>query len=429
MDKINLDITKYSCNELQEIFNIDNIVSGEQVANHFNTYKNTLFNDSNISLKDKDNITIFLNKVITKLIGSLDKGAQDSTENSLSYNSKFNTLLYESTNQHPIIADQNTIAGQNANTYDGRNVDSNKVPPGYINPINIRTIKKTVNVDTQFRDSYYSTKSSDFHVNLPESFKKVVKMRLSSLQIPLSIYAISQELGNYYFDVSSNNEQHIVDVRAPTKRDANYDITAIEANINTELIGRDISFQIDPYTGKSEFFSNNLFNIYFNYDSNVTDSSSSREYDLNTPLSFKLGWLLGFRAGSYTSNNLGQIDNLHRVVSDGICSITGPKYIYICVNDFTNAGNNNFIAAFSSSTLSPHIIARINYQSLVNKSGVYNYSDDDDDINNIYNRTREYFGPVDIQKLHFQILDEYGRVINLNNMDWSCTLTFDVLYD
>ena len=429
MDKINLDITKYSCNELQEIFNIDNIVSGEQVANHFNTYKNTLFNDSNISLKDKDNITIFLNKVITKLIGSLDKGIQDSTENNLSYNSKFNTLLHESTNQHPIIADQNSIAGLNANTYDGRNVDSNNVPPGYINPINIRTIKKTVNVDTQFRDSYYSTKSSDFHVNLPESFKKVVKMRLSSLQIPLSIYTISQELGNYYFDVSTNNFGLIsVDVRAPTKRDGNYDITAIEANINTEVVGLDISFQIDPYTGKSEFFSNNLFNIYFNYDSNLT-SSSPREYDLNTPLSFKLGWLLGFRAGSYTSNNLGQIDNLHRIVSDGISSITGPKYIYICVNDFTNAGNNNFIAAFSSSTLSPHIIARINYQSLVNKSGIYNYSDDDDDINNIYNRTREYFGPVDIQKLHFQILDEYGRVINLNNMDWSCTLTFDVLYD
>ena len=418
MDKINLDITKYSCNELQEIFNIDNIVSGEQVANHFNTYKNTLFNDSNISLKDKDNITIFLNKVITKLIGSLDKGTQDSTENSLSYNSKFNTLLYESTNQHPIIADQNSIAGLNANTYDGRNVDSNNVPPGYINPINIRTIKKTVNVDTQFRDSYYSTKSSDFHVNLPESFKKVVKMRLSSLQIPLSIYTISQDLGNNYFDISYNGDEHQVVIR-----DGNFDISSLQHEILSDV--SIISFNVNKINGKTYFKSLNdqSFDINFNYDNNYSSSAQSREYDLNTPLSFKLGWLLGFRAGSYTS------DSSYEIVSDGICSITGPKYIYICVNDFTNAGNNNFIAAFSSSTLSPHIIARINYQSLVNKSGIYNYSDDDDDINNIYNRTREYFGPVDIQKLHFQILDEYGRVINLNNMDWSCTLTFDVLYD
>ena len=43
--------------------------------------------------------------------------------------------------------------------------------------------------------------------------------------------------------------------------------------------------------------------------------------------------------------------------------------------------------------------------------------------------TRTYFGPVDIQKLHIQFLDEYGRVIDLNNMDWSFTLSFILQYD
>ena len=44
-------------------------------------------------------------------------------------------------------------------------------------------------------------------------------------------------------------------------------------------------------------------------------------------------------------------------------------------------------------------------------------------------RTREYFGAVDIQKLQITMYDEYGRIINLNNMDWSFTLEFDKLYD
>ena len=156
-------------------------------------------------------------------------------------------------------------------------------------------------------------------------------------------------------------------------------------------------------------------NIYFNKaygDDNVED--------LDTPLPLKLGWLLGFRAGAYEDND--------GIVSEGICSIVGPKYIYICINDYTNAANNHFVAAFSSSVLSPHIIARVNYQNLVQNNGVYNYSEDDE-FNDSHTRSREYFGPVDINRLHFQILDEYGRVIDLNNMDWSCALTLDVLYD
>ena len=44
-------------------------------------------------------------------------------------------------------------------------------------------------------------------------------------------------------------------------------------------------------------------------------------------------------------------------------------------------------------------------------------------------KKREYFGPVDIQKLHIQILDPYGRVLNLNNMDISFSLHSACLYD
>jgi hypothetical protein len=37
---------------------------------------------------------------------------------------------------------------------------------------------------------------------------------------------------------------------------------------------------------------------------------------------------------------------------------------------------------------------------------------------------REYYGPVNIEKMQIQMLDEYGRIINLNNMDFSFCLTF-----
>ena len=70
-------------------------------------------------------------------------------------------------------------------------------------------------------------------------------------------------------------------------------------------------------------------------------------------------------------------------------------------------------------------MTRLMYQDLVQGSGIYNFSGDDDTPNAL----RAYFGPVDIQKLHLHIIDEYGRTVDFNNMDWSCTLTFDILYD
>ena len=42
---------------------------------------------------------------------------------------------------------------------------------------------------------------------------------------------------------------------------------------------------------------------------------------------------------------------------------------------------------------------------------------------------RNYFGPVDIQKLHIQILDSFGRIINLNNMDMAIGIKLTCLYD
>ena len=50
-------------------------------------------------------------------------------------------------------------------------------------------------------------------------------------------------------------------------------------------------------------------------------------------------------------------------------------------------------------------------------------------LSTVLNRTREYFGPVNIQRLDIRLYDEYGRVIDLNNTDWSFNLAFEKLYD
>jgi len=756
MNSLDLDISKYSNKELKEIFSIGDRASLDDINANISNYKTNILNGYNVDETKKEALIIFLNKALENLIN--DKKKNDESQNNIdkstegTFSQPYNALM-EVSGSHSIIKDHNRIAGLKAKLFQGRVVDSGEYPPGYINPINIKTIKQAINIDTRFRPKYFNTTSSDFIVNLPEKFTKVVSMRLASLEMPTTVYAISEFRDNTTFtvdaifnplatwgygrqcndiincsnistskwestteinpwaraqhkminsfynmlstieriyendpDYSSGPSQHIelstpssytnglvapytevsfdggwpnqdsqeeyfffANCKTPIQQassarewiekyaktftsryeptsgmmpnNVNKQITkffcddtnnkfiykylrpginkdniflkttnkpcssdsskypttkelvayfrenehtiysdtpnpvfffpwkinglvvklppgnyssrvdrknhtgCIEDTINSELynVGLDpeftICFSVNPIDGHSIFSrpsskreyiipqteqSNNQPSLvtdkkclvpapyenmsglqilkpqiplipnvgydisystnknflfedikdyscperkiksdistseYYTWNLGVPDSCHSQgiplissfkirfnvdvdgKEDLQQPMPLKLGWQLGFRLGTYGLNEIA--------ISEGICLITGPRYIYFCVNEFSNAANNYFKAAFSESILSPHILGRINYAKLEQDAGVFRLGEDDD-YNTSLNRTREYFGPIEIQKLHFQILDEYGRVVRFNNMDWSCALMFDILYD
>lgn len=446
MNNLNLDISKYSCDELYEIFSIDEKTRNNQnnLMNHFTSFKNTIVNNNSLPISKKDNITIFLAEALEKLVNNLNK--KDSNNNSnLTYDSKINNIISESPNNHPLIANQNELAGLKSRTYDGDTPSFSLFKPGYINPINIKSIYRSINIDTRFRDNYFSNKSTDFTVDIPDTFKKVVKMKLTAFEMPTTLYSIKESYGNNFFhfeiiNLGSDNSIINANLNKFVLEDGNYsnifspttkfaDSNNIETIINVGSIISSLfesfgitylTYSIDKVSGKSKFISDVFFKLYFNLDKNDND-------DLDTPLIMKLGWLLGFRLGEYESQL--NSDGIYEIISEGICNMNSPQYLFLSINDFTNAANNNFIAAFNSSILSPHILSRLNYQSLLRSSGVYNYSDSINQDLDDENRVRNYFGPVDINRLHIQILDEYGRIVDLNNMDWSFTLTLELLYN
>ena len=50
-----------------------------------------------------------------------------------------------------------------------------------------------------------------------------------------------------------------------------------------------------------------------------------------------------------------------------------------------------------------------------------------DDI--LYQSRRNYFGPVNIKRLHIKLYDELGRIVDLNNNDFSLSIQLEQLYD
>jgi len=159
------------------------------------------------------------------------------------------------------------------------------------------------------------------------------------------------------------------------------------------------------------------------------------------PLPLGFGWILGFRFPLYTSYNkltdpftspdLGggttnASDELVKrgctYLSEGFFECHGPRYLFLVVDDFNNNVNTNMFSAFNSSILSKNILARISVKGTV-------FSILSDDSKHITSTVREYFGPVNIEKLRIQLLDEYGRVLEMNNMDFSMALNIKSVYD
>jgi hypothetical protein len=286
---------------------------------------------------------------------------------------------------------------------------------GIINPLAKSTITKNLNIDSRFRDNYFTTSSTNFNFKLPANFNNVVKMELAAIELPTSYYVISKQYGNNFFTITVNSSTTTISIP-----DGNYDQTTIMDAVNNQLSLAGAPFDqvnfmanlTDGITGTGQTMvgfidisSNTVLELNFQADRFGAD-------DHNTPLPLKFGWLLGFRNGIYVNN--------FNYVSEGLIDVNGSRYLFLVVDDYNNNVNQNFYSAFNSSVLNKNILARISLQETT-----FNVLK----LDGLTTTPREYFGPVNITGMNIQLLDEYGRIINLNNMDFSFCLNLTTVYD
>jgi hypothetical protein len=287
---------------------------------------------------------------------------------------------------------------------------------GIINPILKTTIRKNLNIDSRFRDNYFTSASTNFIFKLPTNFNNVLRMELAAIELPTTYYVVSKQYGNNFFSITVNSNKTVINIP-----DGNYNQSTMMNAINNQLSlagypFNQVNFLVNltngtgsgqTLVGFSDLSGNTVLELNFQADRYGLD-------DHSTPLPLKFGWILGFRNGIYV-NNLNY-------VSEGIIDVTGPRYVFLVVDDYNNSVNNNFYSAFNSSVLNKNILARISLQSntfnILEQYGL-----------NISTTPREYFGPVNITSMNIQLLDEYGRIIYLNNMDFSFSLNLTSVYD
>jgi hypothetical protein len=298
---------------------------------------------------------------------------------------------------------------------------------GVINPLKRRVNTRYLNIDTRFRENYFTCQSTNYHLDLPLKISGVMSLQLSAIELPTTFFNISKQLGNNFFTIEVDNYNNGTTTESYstviTLQDGNYAPSSLVDYLNSivgmmgapfnlliftlNILNTMISGTGQMVVGISSASAPFNFTLNFQADKNGNN-------DNNTPLPLKLGWTFGFRSGKYVNNST--------YISEGVMDLTGPRYIYLVVDDFNNNVNNAFYGAFNSSILNKNILARISLQSKFFDIFIENNL-------NVITTPRHYYGPVDIQKLHLQLLDEYGRVLDINNMDYSFCLILHTVYD
>jgi hypothetical protein len=448
MNYVNMNIDEYRIQDLETFFALPTKnYDLQDVVHKKKTMCAAVDRDPTLNASSRSSINAFLDQALARVVQHLLPIGSGKPVTSLPQN----TLTGD--NGHFIIHNpaRDGIKNYDPTNKTGLNLDDNGAPAGILNPIKVNTIKRAVNIDTRFRPNYYTTKSTDLQINLPTKVERAVSMRLASIEIPMSFYAINSAFGNNVFKVSWDwNSVPDASFALITIPDGNYDVglsdkskaARLEAEINAQLAASEagvatagklnLRYEVIINTGKSRFYQ----------DASATLVPTPRNFKINfmansagvvlpagenpQPLQMTLGWMLGYRAssGEYSSNASGAGN---KITSESICNVQGTRYIYVSIDDFVNSTNNYFTAAFANSVMAPNIISRINVADLAQNVNVFHYAQQEGYSTEL-DRSRNYFGPVDIQKLRVTLYDEYGRVMNLNHMDWSMELMFECIY-
>ena len=432
MENLDLDINNYSINDVEKFFQLkpNGKYSASDIELKEYNIRETLLSTGHINKRFKQNLIEFLERAKQWLISV--KCPPPKAPTAIPANYKLDPIESPTLNAVPGRQDELITRPDTQFVY----ANNSQYFPGKLNQLDTRVITKSLNIDTRFRDNLYSTHSSDFTMQLPTKFNKVVSMSLSSLELPVTFYSISSYYGNNFVNMSvaytDSSGGILLSSKVVVVPDGNYNAQDLLDKINRILAPVDttgtltkpddifsyVQLTLDitstgSGTGKvtiepTGLRSDRITNIVMDYTRDINGIID------NVEPSTRLGWNLGFLRRKY--------DGHTSYTADAVIDPASLRYIYLAVDDFCNSSHNHFINVFNDSIMNPNILARISVK------GAYFSLLMENDFN-IVTEPRTYFGPVDIQRLRIRLFDDRGRLLNMNNANYSFCLNLKMLYD
>ena len=399
MNNIDLQIENYNKEDMMNFIQLKHNYNYFDLQNKINLKISQIKNINSIPAKEKNELIKFIQLIHYKLKDKLNYDDKSNNKDKELYNNEYKL---DHINQHLKEIKKDLIQRQ---LTEKDTVFVSPVNQGLVNPLTNNIITSQISIDTKFRKNYFNTTSTDFTINLATPLKNVISMKLASLEMPNVQHMISQSNGTNSFYIKKHGDCGCQekDINVPS---GNYDSTNLTTTINNLLSSFNCIIEIDTITMRTSIA--------------ITDSTTDFVLDFtnkvitNAPPMKSLGWMLGFRNKRYEGHN--------KYVSEATADLGGIKYFFLCVDDFKNTRQDVCTILYENSFLRKNILARIPMRE---GKGVVLFDDQSDQIT----KKRQYFGTVNIDKLHLSLIDEYGTVIDLNNNDFSFALEFDILYE
>jgi len=233
-----------------------------------------------------------------------------------------------------------------------------------LNPNLKNTISRFVNLDSQFRQfSGLNSASTNYTLDLSDTLKNVLSMRLYSYQIPFSWYLIDPIYNNTCFWITNGSDNVAI-----TMPSGNYTQTQFVATLNNAFTNAGFtdfqSLYIDnlyisnpvyynPYTGKITL---NLYGAKINkppYNFIVSSITIITFFDFTSTLQCyvncvnnsnylnqSLGWLMGYRVPYETVDPSGN-------TASSVLDVIGTKYLMLVIDDYNQNHVNNSLVSIT----------------------------------------------------------------------------------
>ncbi len=265
-----------------------------------------------------------------------------------------------------------------------------------------------VNIDSRFRDTPTKSTASDFYFSLLTPVRNVLRIRVSAVEFP----------NNYFFFTRARQNVHLT---------INYDICGggpmefdiPDGNYTTEDMTAYLQYRMDmlPFKMNVDFNQvNGAFTFTADAPFNIDTVTGSRDriYD------YGLGFYLGFTRDIHRSMSYDVNPSLHVVMSDTCAYFAADNYVFLRVNDYgcvrqTVREYDNSGAVLRSG---PHDFTALAKLIMIQQKNYMTF----DDYTGQHIKEYVFPAPVDLSRLHIQVLDKYGDVMDLCASNFSFSL-------
>ncbi len=225
-----LDIDSYSMEDLMEIYKIPKNQKGNITEDYVKNmtkeivqqYKN--YNASGLggdmpfseNYSEDDEYVVFFNEAQKRILQYLQSGVSFITDANLSSSSgkTVENQLIQKFSPSSILSDGDKLVMMPKDDARVQNINPNLIATpsivheyakGVINPLERRTLKRIISIDTLFRENHGTTSSADYIWNLPTPINNVLSMKIVSMEFPNMIKMFSNERRNNIFTVHLYN--------------------------------------------------------------------------------------------------------------------------------------------------------------------------------------------------------------------------------